>query len=182
MEFSLEIAAYLAFAIANISALFFVKSRLASIVVISLSIFLFILINSLSILDERVFLKISFALVIFLVTANYVFSQNLVAVENSLNKVSKTKVIFLAITFISLFFTISYLEKSISQNSIDNAKTKISYLTKDKSNLLSKKPFQISKIHNIFKNNFVINNLTLIILLSLLLPLILTNLSSDEHL
>ncbi|MBL6664243.1 MAG: hypothetical protein ISQ34_00170 [Rickettsiales bacterium] len=168
MEFNIEIVAYLAFVIANISAIFFVRSNFASMVVIYLSIIFFIIINISTFGEDPSFLKISFALFVMLVIANSLFSKTLIENKETVG-VTKIHITFLSITFISLLFAIPYLDSASSKNRVIHQ----AQLKKDKSNIALVKSRKIQKLQHLVKHKMLTNNLSLIILFLTFLPIML---------
>ena len=178
MELNLEIAAIIILIITNIAAVFFVKKRSSSIIAISLLIFSLIALNSLVFVDNTAFLKISVALVAFLIVVNHLFLHEFSNDESAFlnSKVSKKLAIILPAIFAILFFVLLYLGSQNIENISNNKEVsvkKYESLAKDKSNLLMLRYIKVQKIKKTVKDSAVINNLTLIVLLSTFLPLIL---------
>jgi len=176
MELDLKIAAIIICIITNFAAIFFIKSRSSSIIVISLSIFFFIGLISLILTNNLSFLKISFALVVFLITANYLFLEDLGGIDISKKTGSgKILLLILPLIFASLFGALLYLGNPVVTTS-NGSVVSSSYsdkLSKDRSNILSDRSVKAKKIKKLTKDNVLIGNISLLILLATFFPLIL---------
>jgi len=185
MELNLEIAAIITFVITNIVAVFFIKTRSSSIIVTSLSILLLIGVNALIFANDASFLKISVALIAFLVVAQHLFTPDLSCEDNIFQKTRSQRglVIFLPIIFVILFCAVIYLGSPrvnhiASHNNVLGKTDEI--LVKGQSNLLLRRSVKVRKVRKTIKDSVIMNNLTFIVLLSTFLPLSLLSIENTK--